>query len=221
MTMMSKQDQAAETLSVQDVIEGRGRVEPPEVTDLTDAEAHAGSHLARVHKMYLRDLTQIEALMQGIREGRADPAVLAPALRKLPMAENLRLFGTVCGQACGALSNHHDIEDSSLFPHIERSARDHAPVIARLRAEHKVIEVALEHLAQKADALAQAQAQAGSDGEGGDDATSQATKGRALDQDAFEPVAESYAELLAVLRSHFGYEETRLAPIMGRLKMFG
>lgn len=204
MNMMRKENQAADTLTVQDVIEGRGRVEPPRVPDLTDAEAHAGSHLARVHQMYLRDLTQIEALMQAIREGRADPAALAPALRKLPMAENLRTFGTVCGQACGALSNHHLIEDSSLFPHIERSAIDHAPVVARLRAEHKVIEVALEHLAEKADDLAQARSGGGE-----------------VDHDTFEPVAERYAELLAVLRSHFGYEETRLAPIMGRLKMFG
>ncbi len=214
--MPHKQNQEAETLSVQDVIEGRGRVEPPEVPDLTDAEAHAGSHLARVHQMYLRDLNQIEALMQAIREGRADPATLAPALRALPMAENLRLFGTVCGQACGALSNHHMIEDSSLFPHIERSAIDHAPLVARLRAEHKVIELALEHLAEKADALAQVQ---GGEGEG--DAAAQAADTQAVDQHAFESAAESYAELLAVLRSHFGYEETRLAPIMGRLKMFG
>lgn len=212
--MLHKQNQEAETLSVQDVIEGRGRVEPPEIPDLTDAEAHAGSHLARVHQMYLRDLNQIETLMQAIREGRADPATLAPALRALPMAENLRLFGTVCGQACGALSNHHKIEDSSLFPHIERSAIDHAPVVARLRAEHKVIELALEHLAEKADALAQVQG-----GEG--DAAGQASDKQAVDHHAFESVAESYAELLAVLRSHFGYEETRLAPIMGRLKMFG
>lgn len=46
---MNNENRAPETLSVQDVIEGRGRVEPPEVPDLTDAEAHAGSHLARVH----------------------------------------------------------------------------------------------------------------------------------------------------------------------------
>lgn len=216
--MLSKQNQKAETPSVQDVIEGRGRIEPPEIPDLTDAEAHAGSHLARVHQMYLRDLNQIEALMWAIREGRADPATLAPALRALPMAENLRLFGTVCGQACGALSNHHMIEDSSLFPHIERSAIDHAPLVARLRAEHKVIELALEHLAEKADALARVQ---GGEGEGDDDAAAQATGTQAVDHHAFESAAESYAELLAVLRSHFGYEETRLAPIMARLKMFG
>ena len=73
MNNISKKNQAAETLTVQDVIEGRGRVEPPEIPDLTDAEAHAGSHLARVHQMYLRDLNQIEALMEAIREGRADP----------------------------------------------------------------------------------------------------------------------------------------------------
>lgn len=218
MNMMSKRTQDDETLTAQDVIEGRGRVEPPEIADLTEAEAHAGSHLARVHQMYLRDLNQIEALMQAIREGRADPAALAPALRKLPMAENLRLFGTVCGQACGALTNHHLIEDSSLFPHIERSAIDHAPVIARLRAEHQVIEVALEHLAEKAGALAQTR---NSGGKGDNGGATQTADGQPVDRDRFESVAESYAELLAVLRSHFGYEETRLAPIMGRLKMFG
>ena len=212
MDMTGKPDRKTDRLTVKDVIEGRGRVEPPEVPDLTDAEARAGSHLAQVHQMYLRDLNQIEALMGAIRAGRADPTALAPALRKLPMADNLRLFGTVCGQACGALTNHHMIEDSSLFPHIERSAIDHAPVVARLRAEHKVIEVALDDLADKAEALARARGAAALDGDGA---------ARAGDQDAFESVAIAYAELLAVLRSHFGYEETRLAPIMGRLEMFG
>ena len=102
-------------LTPEDVVEGRGRPEPPEIPGLTPMQALDGRGLAAIHRMYLRDLSGIEALMGDIRAGLREAGALAPAVRGLPMAQNLRVFGTACGQACAALTNHHMIEDQWLL----------------------------------------------------------------------------------------------------------
>lgn len=179
-------------LTEDDVIEGRGRPEPPVIEGLTPLQELDGRGLAAIHRLYLRDLGGIEALMGDIRAGRKAPEALAPAVRGLPMAQNLRTFGTACGQACAALTNHHLIEDRWLFPAVAGAAEGHGPLIARLLAEHEVLAEGIEALAEAAEALARSPEPAG-----------------------FEACAERYARLMAVVRSHFRYEETRLAPAMG------
>lgn len=188
-------------LSESDVVQGHGRPEPPDVGALTPQQAQDGRHLEAIHRLYLRDLSQIEVLMEDIRAGRADPATLAPAIRGMPMARNLRIFGTACDQACQALTIHHMIEDRSLFPQIAAQAQDHRPVIERLLAEHEVLAEGIEALAVAAEWLAR-------EGDNSDGA-------------GFDTCAERFAAVMAMVRSHFRYEETRLAPVMGKLGIQG
>lgn len=179
-------------LTEDEVIAGRDRPEPPAIEGLTPLQSLEGRGLAAIHRLYLRDLGGIEALMGDIRAGLKAPDALAPAVRGLPMAQNLRQFGTACGQACTALTTHHLIEDRWLFPAVAAEAEGHDELIVRLMAEHEVIAAGMEALAEAADALATAPG-----------------------PDRFAACAERFARLMAVVRSHFGYEETRLAPALG------
>ena len=152
-----------------------------------------GKGLATIHRWYLRDLSAVGALMADIRAGLAQPGELAPAVRGMPMAQNLALFGTACGQQCIAITNHHQIEDGWLYPQL--AAHGNAAldaVLARLRAEHRALEALIEALAVAADALA------------ADPAPAQ-----------FDACATRFAELDRAVRSHFRYEEDSIGPAIG------
>ena len=175
------------------VVAGTGRPEPPVLAGLTPLQALDGRGLEAIHRLYLRDLRAVGALMGDIRAGLADPAALAPAIRGMPMAENLALFGTACGAQCRALTVHHRLEDEGLFPAVAAAAGvSFAPLLARLAAEHRVIHDLIEDLAAAAAALA-------------------ADTRPAL----FDACAQAFDRLDAVVRSHFRYEETRLAAPLG------
>lgn len=175
-----------------DVVEGTGRPLAPELT-LTPLEELHGRGLAAIHRWHLRDVTAISNLMDEIAAGLADPGRLAPAVRGMPMAQNLRLFGTACGQECQVLTMHHQIEDQHLFPALAQHADTGLrAVLDRLAAEHLVIHDLIEALAEAADGLADTQT-----------------------PDAFPACAEAFARLEAAVRSHFGYEEAQIGPALG------
>ncbi|HRO15845.1 MAG TPA: hemerythrin domain-containing protein, partial [Paracoccus sp. (in: a-proteobacteria)] len=146
-----------------------------------------------IHRWYLRDLSAVARLMDGIAAGDSDPAALAPAVRGMTLAENLRLAGTVCGVQCMALTNHHQIEDSFLYPALERhgNARLNA-VLARLRDEHVAIHDLIGTLADHAEKLAES-----------------------MDAAQFEACATAFAALDRAVRNHFRYEEDEIGPAIG------
>ena len=152
-----------------------------------------GKGLARIHRWYLRDLSAVGRLMGDIRSGLAKPGDLAPAVRSMPMAQNLALFGTACGQQCLVITNHHQIEDGWLYPQLEahRNTALNA-VLARLRDEHKVLHGLIEVLAEAADRLSADPA-----------------------ADNFAACAEGFTALDAAVRSHFRYEEDSIGPAIG------
>lgn len=174
------------------VVEGIGRPRAPELA-LTPLQELDGRGLAAIHRWHLRDVTAIGNLMDEIAAGLADPARLAPAVRGMPMAQNLRLFGTACGQECRALTVHHQIEDRHLFPALSQHAdAGLQAVLDRLAAEHLVIHDLIDALAEAADRLVES----------------------AL-PDAFPACATAFARLEAAVRSHFGYEEAQIGPALG------
>ena len=114
---------------------------------LTPFQELNGRGLAAIHRWYLRDLSAVGALMGDIRAGLKQPGELAPAVRGMPMAQNLRLFGTACGASCKAITTHHQIEDFHLYPQLEVQGNEGLnAVLARLRAEHRGLEHLIEQL---------------------------------------------------------------------------
>lgn len=160
---------------------------------LTPFQELNGRGLAAIHRLYLRDLSAVGALMGDIRAGLAQPGELAPAVRGMPMAQNLRLFGTACGASCRAITTHHQIEDFHLYPQLEVQGNDALnAVLFRLRQEHRGLEHLIEVLAEAADELA-------------------------LDPEPaqFDACAEGFAALDRAVRSHFRYEEDEIGPALG------
>ncbi|TRW96791.1 hemerythrin domain-containing protein [Paracoccus sp. M683] len=175
------------------------RPKAPPIPGLTPQQQASGQYLAAIHRMHLGNLDSVGRLMQAIREGLAGPASLAPALAELPMTQNLARFGTICGQECAMLQGHHDIEEYSLFPALQRNASPGlAAVIDRLIAEHDLIHHQIHELANAAEALA-----------------------RDPGQSAFDAVEATYAPLERSIRSHFGYEESQIGDALGAAGLFG
>ena len=161
------------------------------------AERAHGRRLAAIHGMYRAELSAVANLMQAIRQGESHPDALAPAVADTQIARNFRQFGTACGRDCALLMNHHDIEEAWMFPPLEERGGDLLePVMARLRAEHRVIHDLIEDLHKSAEELV-----ADPDGP------------------TFDVCATRFAALDRAVRSHFGYEETVLEEPLGALRI--
>lgn len=181
------------SLTPEDLRDDSARPRAPSFQGLTPLQELNGRGLALIHRWYLRDLSAVGQLMADIRDGLADPASLAPLVRDMPIAQNLRRFGTACGEQCRALTSHHQIEDGHLYPQLERHGNNPLnAVLIRLRAEHGVIHDLIIDLWDAAAALAD-------------------EPGR----DRFDACAAAFVALDRAVRSHFRYEETELAPALG------
>jgi len=164
---------------------------------LTPFQELNGRGLAAIHRWYLRDLSAIAALMGDIRVGLAQPDELAPAVRGMPMAQNLAVFGTACGASCRAITTHHQIEDFHLYPQLEVQGNEGLnAVLFRLRQEHRGLEHLIEVLAQAADELASNPNPA-----------------------QFDTCAREFSALDRAVRSHFRYEEDEIGPALGHYEV--
>ena len=110
----------------------------------------------------------------------------------MTIRQNNWTLGTFCETYCRTVTNHHTLEDRSVFPHLRRSDEGLAPVIDRLEEEHEQIADLLERVDRALVALVAAE----EDGIGG--------VGRAMDL------------LTDALLSHFSYEERELVEPLAR-----
>ncbi|OOC53284.1 MULTISPECIES: hemerythrin domain-containing protein [Nocardiopsis] len=101
------------------------------------------------------------------------------------VSRDLRLF---CLGFCTALAGHHTSEDASLFPLVVERRPDLAPVVAKLKQDHSMIEYLIGGLERALDA-----------GESDEE------KLRHLDG------------IGAVMESHFRYEESQLVGVLDAL----
>lgn len=165
----------------------------PDLGTVQPGARRAGLHLAAIHRHYLGDLARIAEVLQRVKAGDAPPAELAHIVLDTDMAQNLRAVGTICGQECGVLKMHHDIEEQSIFPPLHaRGTSQIKAIVDRLQAEHLVVHEILERLAAAADTLS----------------VTPSTEN-------FELATEIFDRLLSVVRSHFHYEETTLEEALG------
>ena len=188
-TMPDLSTQSLDELSLDEAT----RPAAPPVPEAMDSHRHQGRQLAAIHRHYLMEIAQIAAVLARIEAGDSPPKNLKRIVLSLDMAENFRAFGSLCGRECQILKFHHDIESADMFPRIEAvGGGKFREVVAKLKAEHKVVNELIIRLGEAADALAN----------NPNDAN-------------FVKAANTFRKLEEVIRSHFGYEETELAEAIG------
>ena len=110
----------------------------------------------------------------------------------MTIRQNNWTLGTFCATYCRVVAHHHTLEDRSVFPHLERSDPELAPVIDRLEQEHEIIAELLERVDRALVALVSAEG------------------------DGIADVRGTIDLLTDALRSHFSYEERELIEPLAR-----
>jgi deazaflavin-dependent oxidoreductase (nitroreductase family) len=154
--------------------------------DLSDPERirAIGEFLLRVHDELRREL-------DAVREGVDDYLAGRPAARVPALGQQLARH---CLAFCGALHTHHTSEDGA-FTVFERQFPELAPVVGRLREEHRAV----------------ARALTGIEGLLADLAAGTATDAATGAADA-EKLRADLEGLASELETHFAYEEQHLFP---------
>jgi iron-sulfur cluster repair protein YtfE (RIC family) len=161
---------------------------------VTDQHRKAGSHLAAIHRMHLRDVYRIGQLLEKVKAGVENPSNLLQRISSASLTENMRTFGTLCGRECQVLTFHHNTEETSIFPQLEQQQIESLTlVVARLKEEHLIVHELLDRLQAAASLLVQQQSDAN-----------------------FGSTEAVFKQLTAVVKSHFGYEETELRDALGK-----
>lgn len=169
------------------------RPKAPRIEGATDAHRRRGRHLADIHRMYLAEIEEVGRILTRVETGEKEASELAGAVQGLEMAQNYRVFGTLCGRECHVLTIHHTIEDRQLFPVLAARGDDGLrAVVQRLREEHLVVHELIERLEEAAMALMTSPG-----------------------PDTFADARGTFRALERVVRSHFGYEETELEEALG------
>lgn len=169
------------------------RPKSPSVPEATESHRRQGRQLAAIHRHYLMEMAQIGAVLARIEARDSPPDDLRQIVLSLDMAENFRVFGTLCGRECQVLKFHHDIESADMFPRIEAAGGGmFREVVAKLMSEHEVVHELIVRVGRAADRLAEDPS-----------------------EENFAQAAATFRKLEEVVRSHFGYEETELEEAIG------
>lgn len=160
--------------------------------DLTDAQRHPMRHLGAIHEHHRRNMRVLRQVIANVGSGEASASDLQTAIDDLPILDNYRLFGNLCGQHCQIINMHHSVEDQHMFPALRNRSPGLDKVIDRLIAEHGVVHALLVRLSQTAAKLV-------------DTPT----------PERFAEVVEIYQAFEKLLLSHFGYEEEEAGPALG------
>ena len=152
----------------------------------------AGRHLIDVHDSLRRELTQLRDLIEQVAQGEADAATARSFITRMTIRQNHWTLGTFCETYCRVVTQHHTLEDRSVFPHLQRSDPALAPVIERLEEEHETIADLLEQVDRALVALVSPQG------------------------DGIAGVDRAVGILNDALLSHFSYEERELVEPLAR-----
>ena len=144
--------------------------------DPTARAVALGHELRRLH-------VRLRALLDDARAG-LDPAVLAHGLLADPVSH--------CRAFCTALAEHHEGEDSALFPWLVGLRPELSEVVSRLEEDHRLVGTLLEAVAEELDGRA--------------DPTRLVRHLDGLD---------------AIMVNHFRYEERELVPVLEDLAAAG
>jgi alkanesulfonate monooxygenase SsuD/methylene tetrahydromethanopterin reductase-like flavin-dependent oxidoreductase (luciferase family)/hemerythrin-like domain-containing protein len=155
-------------------------------------EQAAGRHLIDVHDALRAELAQLRDLIEQVAAGTTDPAAVRSFINRMTIRQNHWTLGTFCETYCRTVTNHHVLEDRSVFPHLRRSDEGLGPVLDRLEEEHEQIADLLERVDQALVALV------------------------AAEEDGIDGVGRAMDLLTDALLSHFSYEERELVEPLAR-----
>ena len=130
-----------------------------------------------------------------MKQGTIDAARARSVINELTLRQNNWAMGAYCASYCRVVTQHHTIEDRSLFPHLRSTEPDLAPVLDRLTEEHHVIHEVLEELDRSLVAHLKAPGE-------------------------FTELQHAVDRLTDTLRSHLSYEEHELVEPLARSGMF-
>jgi Luciferase-like monooxygenase/Hemerythrin HHE cation binding domain len=154
-----------------------------------------GAHLVQVHDHLREELTQVRDLLHQVRDGAVDPAYARSALNMMSLRQNNWTLGAYCAAFCTVVTQHHSIEDGSVFPHLRRADPALGPVLDRLAEEHVIIHEVVEGVdCALVDLL--------------------------RDPGDFGGVQKALDELTDALLSHLAYEEEQIVEPLSRLGFF-
>jgi alkanesulfonate monooxygenase SsuD/methylene tetrahydromethanopterin reductase-like flavin-dependent oxidoreductase (luciferase family) len=166
----------------------------PEVA-YSDRGRHVGQHLVDVHDVLRRELGELREILRQVRDGALGAGEARSALNEMALRQNDWTLGAFCSRYCGAVAQHHGLEDEAIFPHLARSDARLQPVIGRLADEHLVIHDAI----QAVDAALVRHIGAPED---------------------YEPIQRALDFLTDALLSHLSYEEVELVEPLARLGFY-
>lgn len=104
----------------------------------------AGQHLVDVHDHLRQELGQVRDLLEQVRRGAVSAGAARAALNEMTMRQNNWTLGAYCAAYCTVVTQHHGLEDNSIFPHLRRADAGLGPVLDRLTEEHEVIHEVVE-----------------------------------------------------------------------------
>lgn len=119
---------------------------PESEADVTYSEQGrmVGKHLIDVHDHLRSELSQLRTLLEQVRDGERTAGEARGELNKMALKQNDWTLGAFCSRYCFAVTQHHNLEDVSVFPHLRRSEPTLEPVIEQLTEEHHAIHQAIE-----------------------------------------------------------------------------
>jgi len=161
----------------------------------TEQGRQVGQHLVDVHDMLRRELSELREVVEQVREGRLTAGDARVALNEMALRQNDWTLGAFCSRYCRVVTQHHGLEDDSIFPHLRRQDTDLEPVIDRLTEEHLVIHDAIEGV-------------------------DRALVAHLNDPDDFAPLQKAIDLLTDTLLSHLSYEEHELVEPLARLGFY-
>jgi iron-sulfur cluster repair protein YtfE (RIC family) len=159
-------------------------------------EAATGQHLIDVHDALRAELARLRGVIEEVGEGSTDPAALRSFFNRMTIRQNNWTLGAFCQSYCRAVTGHHTLEDSSVFPHLGRADARLGAVLTRLGEEHEAIAELLERIDEALVALV-----AGEPG-------------------AMERVHAAVDLVTDAMASHFSYEERELVEPLARLGFY-
>ena len=106
-----------------------------------------------MHSMIRRDLETVRGLARDAESGAASVEGIHATIAELRTNGPLWRLKNGCLHYCRFVHSHHNLEDSAVFPAIERTSPELAPTLERLMADHRRVAEELDAVEAAAVAL--------------------------------------------------------------------